>query len=60
MEHAESLKTTFHETELRLLAELRAMRRGLLKNRGRPQLALGQRIAVVVAAMMGSWTFILI
>jgi uncharacterized membrane protein len=50
-----------HETEERLLAELRTLRRS---HRAGPRdafkLTLGQRIADDVAAMMGSWTFIII
>src|SRR5262249_48668568 len=48
-----------HTTEERLLNELRGVRR---TNRSRkpPQLTMGQRIADDVAAMMGSWTFIII
>lgn len=49
-----------HETEERLLNELRGVRR---TNRGRKaaeKLTLGQRVADDVAAMMGSWTFIII
>ena len=60
MDNVASLKTAFHETEVRLLAELRAMRRGLRKSRHGPELTIGQRIADAVAAMMGSWTFIII
>ena len=51
---------TLHETEERLLNELRGVRR---TNRGRKaaeKLTLGQRVADDVAAMMGSWTFIII
>ena len=55
-----SLKSEFHETELRLLAEFRTLRRGLRKSHGDSKLTLGQRIADSVAATMGSWTFILI
>jgi uncharacterized membrane protein len=50
-----------HETEERLLAELRTLRR--THRGGRKdiyKLTLGQRIADDVAAMMGSWTFIII
>src|SRR5690242_20765503 len=49
-----------HETEERLLNELRGVRR---TNRGRKaaeKLTLGQRVADDVAAMMGSWKFIII
>ena len=65
MEILGSLKCELHETEQRLLDELRTLRRGL---RGAPegaaagqaQLTMGQRIADAVAATMGSWTFIII
>ena len=59
------LKIELHETEQRLLTELRTLRRGLRGTRdgaraaGR-RLTLGQRIADAVAATMGSWTFIII
>ena len=50
-----------HETEERLLTELRTLRRS---HRAGPRdafkLTLGQRIADDVAATMGSWTFIII
>jgi uncharacterized membrane protein len=53
-----------HETEERLLAELRDMRRGL-RSTGKaakpPEtLTFGQRVADRVAATMGSWPFIII
>jgi uncharacterized membrane protein len=51
------------ETEQRLLDELRSLRRGLRglhAHRNLHQLTPGQRIADAVAAMMGSWTFIII
>jgi uncharacterized membrane protein len=50
-----------HETEGRLLAELRTLRRTHRGGRKDTyKLTLGQRIADDVAAMMGSWTFIII
>jgi uncharacterized membrane protein len=54
-----------HETEERLLADLRAMRQAVRKNKERPpaaapKLTFGQRIADDVAATMGSWSFIII
>ena len=50
-----------HETEERLLAELRALRRSQRAgHKDAYKLTLGQRIADAVAAMMGSWTFIII
>jgi uncharacterized membrane protein len=60
------LKVEFHDTERRLLAELRALRRGHRGSRdgvsktGVHQLTAGQRIADTVAATMGSWKFIII
>ena len=51
------------ETEQRLLDELRSLRRGLRSmhaHRNLHQLTPGQRIADAVAAMMGSWTFIIV
>lgn len=50
-----------HETEERLLADLRALRRAQRTGRKDAyKLTLGQKIADDVAAMMGSWTFIII
>src|SRR5207248_6789548 len=53
-----------HDTEERLLAELRTLRReqrGIGKGwRVRPKLTVGQLVADKVAATMGSWTFIII
>jgi len=52
-----------HEAEARLLAELRAMRKGVRTKAiqpPEPQLTLGQSVADAVAAGMGSWAFILI
>ena len=65
METFGNLKIELHETEERLLTELRTLRRGL---RGAQdgsqtvdsQLTIGQRIADGVAATMGSWTFIIV
>jgi uncharacterized membrane protein len=59
------LKMELHETEERLLGELRMQRRGIRDaRRGSPPtiapLTLGQRIADIVAATMGSWRFIII
>lgn len=53
-----------HETELRLLAEVRLLRRRL-RTKPAPDIAgerltLGQRVADIVAATMGSWRFIII
>jgi uncharacterized membrane protein len=57
------LRRQLHETEERLLGELRDLRRGV-RTSGEthpPQkLTLGQKVADQVAATMGSWTFIII
>jgi uncharacterized membrane protein len=58
------LKIELHETEERLLTELRTLRRGLRDSRDgpttvKPDLTVGQRVADAVAATMGSWTFII-
>src|SRR4051794_3592382 len=65
METFGDLKIELHETEERLLTELRTLRRGLRQTRDgsqtvSSQLTVGQRIADAVAATMGSWTFIII
>jgi uncharacterized membrane protein len=65
MSNATGLMHTLHDTEQRLLAELRDLRRGHRKQqkkstRTEPRLTLGQRIADDVAATMGSWKFIII
>src|SRR6266404_4291331 len=65
MEKSTGLRLVFHETEKRLLEELRTVRRELRKAHKGPQksaadLTVGQRIADTVAATMGSWTFIII
>ena len=64
MATAHNLTHEIEETEERLLAELRSLRRGLRKG-GKVQkpdddLTMGQRIADRVAATMGSWPFIII
>ena len=51
---------TLHETEERLLSELRGVRRTQRGRKASEKLTLGQRIADDVAATMGSWTFIII
>jgi uncharacterized membrane protein len=62
MNNSSALKTELHETEQRLLAELRTVRRGARASRtpSQFQLTIGQRIADTVAATMGSWRFIII
>jgi len=62
MSNAGLTKIEMHETERRLLAELRELRRGARGHRAPrpPRLTLGQHIADSVAANMGSWRFIII
>ena len=65
MEKHSDLKVELHETEERLLDELRTVRRRHRKTQKDAQmpafeLTVGQRIADAVAATMGSWTFIII
>ena len=65
MEKSTDLRLVFHDTEKRLLEELRTVRRGLRKGhkglqKSAADLTVGQRIADTVAATMGSWTFIII
>jgi uncharacterized membrane protein len=65
MTNSGALKIELHETERRLLTELRTMRRGLRGTHAGarpagPQLTIGQRFADTVAATMGSWNFIII
>ncbi|HEX4197404.1 MAG TPA: DUF1003 domain-containing protein [Caulobacteraceae bacterium] len=58
-----TLKQQLHETEQRLLAELRSLRRGKREAAGekpRDSLTVGQKIADRVAATMGSWNFIIV
>ncbi len=59
-----SERQQLHETEERLLTELRELRKGKRSvdaaNRKPPTLTAGQRIADRVAATMGSWRFIII
>jgi uncharacterized membrane protein len=65
MAKSTDLKVELHETEQRLLSELRTMRRGARGAAGTSrargfQLTMGQKIADTVAATMGSWRFIII
>jgi uncharacterized membrane protein len=59
-----SLLSDLHDTEKKMLAQLRTARREHRKpeaaDNGEPPLTVGQKIADVVAATMGSWTFIII
>jgi uncharacterized membrane protein len=74
MENLATLRHELHEAEERLLTRLRSLRRDLRRTQGRPEvdaaaapvsapvakLTLGQHIADIVAASMGSWNFIII
>jgi uncharacterized membrane protein len=62
MNHANAMKVELHETEQRLLSELRGLSRGARAHRVQPsqKLTVGQRVADTVAAGMGSWRFIII
>jgi uncharacterized membrane protein len=65
MQNLAAMKTELHETEERLLEELRALRRGIRGTRtgtaaSAISLTAGQRVADTVAATMGSWRFIII
>jgi len=63
MDSIETLRHSLHEAEERLLNELRGVRRGHRSDgAAKPddQLTVGQKIADVVAATMGSWKFIII
>jgi uncharacterized membrane protein len=64
MATAHNLTHEIEETEERLLAELRNLRKGLRKGgkaeKAAEQLTFGQRIADKVAATMGSWPFIIV
>ncbi len=63
-----TIRTQIHETEERLLTELRNMRRSARTIEASTQsselpeykLTIGQRVADMVAAAMGSWRFIII
>jgi uncharacterized membrane protein len=62
-DNSTALKAELHETERRLLEELRQLRRGQRAGKdgaGGPPLTPGQKIADTVAATMGSWRFIII
>src|ERR1035437_8323735 len=65
MINSSTLKIELHETEQRLLNELRTLRRGVRKKgvgteADEHKATIGQRIADTVAATMGSWLFIMI
>ena len=64
MAATQNLALEIHETEERLLGELRNLRKGLRKGgkveKPADELTMGQRIADKVAATMGSWPFIII
>src|SRR3979409_179192 len=54
------MKIELHETEERLLGELRTLRRGQRGRTKQSDITVGQKIADAVAATMGSWKFIII
>jgi uncharacterized membrane protein len=63
MPDGQTLKRELHEAEERLLEELRQLRIGHRQSgieRPADQLSVGQKIADMVAATMGSWRFIII
>jgi uncharacterized membrane protein len=64
MATAHSLGQELHETEERLLGELRAKRRELRESgkveKPADQLTVGQKVADKVASTMGSWPFIIV
>jgi len=61
MNAIEKVGLELHEAESRLLAELRAVRQRLRTHEDPAHaLTLGQKVADGVAAMMGSWTFIIV
>jgi uncharacterized membrane protein len=65
MQNLAKLKVELHETERRLLDELRTLRRGRRVAAAGARvpvasLTVGQRVADTVAAAMGSWRFIII
>jgi uncharacterized membrane protein len=59
-----TLRKELHETEEKMLAELRALREKKRTvdshEKPEPELTIGQKVADTVAATMGSWTFIII
>jgi len=64
MASVHSLRQDLHEAEERLLTELRELRRGIRKGSARDKptanLTIGQKVADMVAATMGSWPFIIV
>ena len=64
MAMANNLAQEIHETEERLLSELRNLRKGLRQGgklqKPAEQLTVGQKVADKVAATMGSWPFIIV
>jgi len=65
MDNSAGLKVELHETERRLLAELRTLRHNARASQGgshpvRSHLTIGQKDADSVASTMGSWRFIII
>jgi uncharacterized membrane protein len=55
-----SIAHRLHDEEIKLLARLRAHRRQRLQAGGRPEVSLGNRVADKVAAIVGSWPFVII
>jgi uncharacterized membrane protein len=63
MQDLAKIQHELHDHEVKLLKELRLIRRGLRRaTEGRPKtdLTTGQKIADAVAATMGSWPFIIV
>ena len=64
MAATQNLALEIHETEERLLGELRNLRKGLRQGgklqKPAEQLTVGQKVADKVAATMGSWPFIIV
>lgn len=63
MNNLDKLNHQLHEAEHQLLNELRRLRRGqkpLDHPAATPELTVGQKVADVVAATMGSWNFIIV
>jgi uncharacterized membrane protein len=64
MQTPETLDHNLHDVEVRMLAELRQVRRKLRSDRKgsahSDELTVGQKIADTVASNMGSWPFIII
>ena len=59
MSATEGLATHLHDEELKLLAELRQRRRARPMSAPPPAGGLGERVSDAVAAVVGSWPFII-